>query len=99
MMALKTTRWDAAEMLTTPERVAAYLEEAFNDGDPTLITHALGVAARAKGMAGISRKSGISRQTLYRALSDEGNPEFATVLKVLETLGLKLKAVPAAEQA
>ncbi len=95
-MALKTTRWDAAELLTTPERVAAYLEEAFDDGDPALITYSLGVAARAKGMSGLSRKTGISRQTLYRALSNEGNPEFVTVLKVLDALGLKLKAMPTA---
>jgi probable addiction module antidote protein len=91
-MALKTTRWDAAEALTTPERVAAYLEEAFNDGDPALIAYSLGVAARAKGMTGMARKTGISRQTLYRALSDEGNPEFTTVLKVLHALGLRLHA-------
>jgi probable addiction module antidote protein len=63
----------------------------FEDGDPALITHALGVVARAKGMSQIAQAAGLGRESLYKALSPEGNPEFATVLKVMRALGLKLK--------
>jgi probable addiction module antidote protein len=63
----------------------------FEDGDPALITHALGVIARAKGMSQIAQAAGLGRESLYKALSPEGNPEFATVLKVMPVLGLKLK--------
>jgi probable addiction module antidote protein len=63
----------------------------FEDGDPTLITHALGVVAHAKGMSQIAQSTGLERESLYKALSPDGNPEFATVLKVLRALGLKLK--------
>jgi probable addiction module antidote protein len=63
----------------------------FEDGDPALITHALGVVARAKGMSQIAQGAGLGRESLYKALSPNGNPEFATVLKVLRALGLKLK--------
>lgn len=63
----------------------------FEDGDPALITHALGVVARAKGVAQITQAAGLGRESLYKALSPEGNPEFATVLKVVRALGLKLK--------
>ena len=63
----------------------------FEDGDPALITHALGVVARAKGVAQITQAAGLGRESLYKALSPEGNPEFATVLKVMRALGLKLK--------
>jgi probable addiction module antidote protein len=63
----------------------------FEDGDPALITHALGVVARAKGMSQIAQAAGLGRESLYKALSPEGNPEFATVLKVMRALGLRLK--------
>jgi probable addiction module antidote protein len=63
----------------------------FEDGDPALITHALGAVARAKGMSQIAQGAGLGRESLYKALSPNGNPEFATVLKVLRALGLKLK--------
>lgn len=94
-MTLKTTKFDAAELLTTTEHVAAFLEDAFDGGDPAEIADALGIVARAKGMTAIARKSGVSRQTLYSALTHEGNPEFITILKALNALGLKLQAVPA----
>src|SRR6266446_4928275 len=71
--------------------IANYLEAVFEDGDPALITHALGVIARAKGMSQIAQAAGLGRESLYKALSPEGNPEFATVLKVMRALGLKLK--------
>lgn len=87
----KTIPWDSAEHLKTEENIAHYLEAVFEDGDPALITHALGVIARAKGMSKIARAAGLGRESLYKALSPEGNPEFVTVLKVMRALGLKLK--------
>ena len=88
----KTRPWDAAEHLETDEDVAAYLEAALEEGDAVLFAAALGDVARAKGMTQIARDAGLGRESLYKALSAEGNPEFATVLKVLRALGLKLHA-------
>jgi probable addiction module antidote protein len=82
--------YDSAEYLTDDESIAAYIEDVLESGDSTLVSHALGVVARAKGMAQIAREAGVSREHLYRALSSEGNPEFGTVLKVLTALGLRL---------
>lgn len=87
-MALKTTRWDSAEHLRTEEDIAAYLDAVLEENDPALVTHALGVIARAKGMSQIARETGLGRESLYKALSSEGHPEFATVLKVIKALGL-----------
>ena len=91
-MALKTTRWDSAEYLKTDEDIAAYLDAVLEEDDPALVSHALGIIARAKGMSQISRETGLGRESLYKALSPEGNPEFATVIKVLKALGLQLHA-------
>jgi len=91
MSKTKTIPWDSAKFLKTEKDVAAYLEAVFEDGDPALVTHALGVVARAKGMALIAQRAGLGRESLYKALSPDGNPEFATVLKVMQALGLKLK--------
>jgi probable addiction module antidote protein len=91
---LKTTTWDPAEHLETEEDIAAYLEAAFEEGDPALIAAALGDIARAKGMAQIARDAGLGRESLYKALSPDGNPEFATIMKVVNALGLKLHATP-----
>ena len=82
--------WDSAEYLKTSADIAAYLEAAFEDGDPALITIALGNVARSEGMTEIAKATGLTRASLYKALSAEGNPEFATVLKVIQALGLKL---------
>jgi probable addiction module antidote protein len=87
----KTIPWDSAEHLKTDEDIASYLEAVFDDGGPALISHALGVVARAKGMTRIAQAAGLGRESLYKALSPDGNPEFATVLKVMRALGLKLK--------
>jgi probable addiction module antidote protein len=89
-MALESTRYDTADYLKTKEDVAAYLEAVFEDGDPALITHALGVVARAEGMTDVAKQTGLTRASLYKALSAEGHPEFATVLKVVRALGLKM---------
>jgi len=88
----KSRRWDATDFLKTKADVAAYLEAALVEGDPTLFTATLGDVARAKGMTQIARQTGLGRESLYKALSPDGNPEFATVLKVLHSLGLKLHA-------
>ncbi|HUD86727.1 MAG TPA: addiction module antidote protein [Xanthobacteraceae bacterium] len=88
---LKTIPWDSAAYLKTAEDVANYLEAVFEDGDPALIAAALGDIARSKGMTKIARAAGVGRESLYKALSRDGNPELATVLKVMRALGLKLK--------
>ena len=90
-----TSPWDPAEHLKTEEDMAAYLEAALEEGDPTLIAAALGDIARAKGMTHIAREAGLGRESLYKALSPTGNPEFATILKVVAALGLQLHAAPA----
>lgn len=89
---IETTVFDAADYLDDAEAIAIYLEDAFATGDSAYITHALGTVARAKGMTEVSRKSGLSRESLYKALSAEGNPEFATILKVMSALDLKITA-------
>jgi probable addiction module antidote protein len=89
----KTIPWDSAAHLKSDEDIANYLEAVFENGDPALIAHALGVVARAKGMSQIAKAAGLGRESLYKALSPDGNPEFATVLKVMRALGLKLKVV------
>ncbi|MGI6099969.1 MAG: putative addiction module antidote protein [Lentisphaerae bacterium] len=94
-MKTKTRVWDAAEHLKTQEDMAAYMAGALEEGDVALIAAALGDIARAQGMTQIARKTGLGRESLYKALSQEGNPELATVLKVCEAVGLKLKAEPA----
>ena len=92
MAKTKTKRYDSTEYLETTEDMAAYLEAALEDGDPRVIVHALGNIARARGMSQIARDTGLGRESLYKALSPEGNPEFATVLKVVRALGIKLHA-------
>ena len=92
MAPVKISEWDAAEVLTTPERIAAYLEAALEENDPAVIADALGAVARAKGMTKLSRETGLTREGLYQALSKNGNPEFATVLKVFHAFGLRLHA-------
>ena len=87
----KTIPWDSAAHLKSDDDIANYLEAVFEEGDPALIAHALGVVARAKGMTRVAQAAGLGRESLYKALSPEGNPELATVLKVVHALGLKLK--------
>jgi len=87
---IKTRPWDVVEHLETEEDITAYLEAVLDDGDPALVSAALGDIARARGMTEIAREAGLGRESLYKALSPEGNPEFATVMKVLRALGLSL---------
>ena len=90
-----TTLWDPAEHLKTEQDMVAYLEAALAEQDPALIAAALGDIARAKGMTQTAREAGLGRESLYKALSPTGNPEFATILKVIAALGLQLHASPA----
>ena len=94
-----TTPWDPADHLRTDQDMAAYLEAALEEGDATLVAAALGDIARAKGMTQVARDAGLGRESLYKALSPAGNPEFATILKVIAALGLQLHATPAAAKA
>jgi probable addiction module antidote protein len=94
MKKITTTIWDASEHLNTKEDIIAYVEAALEDGDPSLISAVLGDVARSKGMTQIARETGLGRESLYKSLSIEGNPEFATVLRVIKALGLQLKVVP-----
>lgn len=92
-----TTRYDVAEHLRTPEEVAAYLEACLEEanGDAAFVAKALGDIARARGMTQVARDAGLSRESLYKALSGERSPDFSTILKVVDALGLKLHAEPA----
>ena len=94
----KTTRYDVAEYLTTPEEMAAYLEACIeeSDGDAAFVAKALGNIARAKGMTQVARDAGLSRESLYKALSGDRTPGFDTILKVVHALGLELHAAPIA---
>ena len=90
----KTIAYDVAEQLRTPEEMAAYLDAWFEEApdDAAGITRALGDIARARGMTQVARDAGLSRESLYKALSEDGNPSFATVLKVARALGVRLHA-------
>jgi probable addiction module antidote protein len=92
---VKTTRFDSAEYLDSDEAIGAYLEEALETEDPAFIAHALGTVARARGMSQIAKETGLSRESLYKALSAEGNPEFSTVIRVMKALGLRLSVARA----
>ncbi|HXP98237.1 MAG TPA: addiction module antidote protein [Telmatospirillum sp.] len=94
-MAEKLTTFDPAELLTSDEAVAAFMADAFESGDAGYVAHALGVVARARGMAGIARDTGLSREQLYRSFSERGNPTLKTTLAVMKALGIDLTAKPA----
>ena len=91
-MTEKFTRWDSAEFLKTEEDIGYYFEACMEEAgdEPAFVVKALGTIARARGMSQVARDAGLSRESLYRALSGEGNPEFGTILKVAKALGLKL---------
>lgn len=91
---MKSTIFDATEYLDTRERQADYLALALESGDPDEVRDALSLVARARGMAQIASMAKLNRESLYRALGENGNPEFATVLKVINALGLRLTATP-----
>lgn len=90
--------WNSAAELRNDEEIAAYLDAVIEENDPALIAHALGVVARSKGMGSIAEKINVGRESLYKSLSAEGNPSFATVLRVLGALGMKLEIKPIAAE-
>lgn len=96
MKAAKLRQWDSAEHLKTPEDMALYLETCLQEAgdDAAFIAKALGNLARAKGMSQLANDTGMGRESLYKALSGEGNPSFATILKVTRALGIELHAQP-----
>jgi len=91
-MALETSLYDSADYLDSPEAIAAYIEAAFEDGEPAVITHALGIVARAKGMSKLARDAGVTREALYKALTADGDPKLSTFVGVMKALGLRLTA-------
>ena len=90
----KIRKWDSSEFLEDKEEINAYLQVAFESGDPRQITKALGNAAKAQGMIDIANKTGITREHLYTGLSVNGNPTLQTLTKVIDTLGYQLSVVP-----
>lgn len=93
-MVTTISSWDASEYLETQEDIAAYLNAALEENDPTILQAALGDVAKARGMASIARQAGVGRESLYKSLSETGNPSWQTVTKVLAALNLKLGISP-----
>ncbi|MEJ8309032.1 addiction module antidote protein [Agrobacterium larrymoorei] len=91
--------WDPVDYLESDEAVVAYLEASFEDGDPRIIAVALGNIARAKGMSQIAKEAGITREALYKSLSDKGDPKLSTLLGVMRALGLRLSVTSVQEAA
>ena len=97
MEAVKLKKWDSAEHLKTDEDMALYFEACLEEAgsDAAFIAKALGTIARAKGMTQLAKETGLGRESLYKALSGEGNPSFSTILKVISAVGIRLHAEPA----
>ncbi|OGT88603.1 MAG: putative addiction module antidote protein [Gammaproteobacteria bacterium RIFOXYD12_FULL_61_37] len=97
MGGVKLKRWDSAEHLKTEEDIALYFEACLEEAgdDAAFIAKSLGIIARARGMTQLAKDTGLGRESLYKALSGEGNPSFATILKVTKALGLRLHGGPA----
>jgi probable addiction module antidote protein len=93
---VKTYPFDAAEHLDGPEAIAEFITAALETGDAAFVAHAIGTAARARGMAAIAADAGLSRESLYRSLSGETKPEFDTIMRVLAALGVRLEVKPQA---
>ncbi len=94
-MAIETSKWDVTEYLDNEEAIFSYIEAAFEDGDPELIKKALGDVARARGMTAMAKTAGITREALYKALSEKGDPKLSTLLGVARALGVRLTVAPA----
>jgi probable addiction module antidote protein len=95
----KLQRYDAADFLQGDEDVIAYLNAAFDDGHPEVIARAIGNIARMRGMSRVAKACGLGRESLYKSLSDRGNPEFGTILSVLRAVGIRLRVEAFAEEA
>ena len=92
---LKTTRFNAADLLDTEKKQAAYITAALETGDADFVRDALGIVAKTRGMSQVAKTADLNRESLYKALSEAGNPEFGTVMRVIRALGLTLAARPA----
>ena len=92
-MKIATRKWDTSEYLDSPEMIHEYLKAAFEDGDSEQLIVAIGNVAKAQGMTDIARKTNLSRQNLYKALTKDGSPKFNTIKKVIEALGCKLAII------
>jgi probable addiction module antidote protein len=90
----KARKFDAAEYLDSPQAIADYLTEAFETGDDKFIAVAIGTVARAKGMSGVAKDTGLNRENLYKSLGEGGKPEFGTVMKILNSFDMQLVAKP-----
>lgn len=99
MTTLSFREFDATNYINTAEDVVLHLEAAFEDGHPNVISEMIGAVARSQGMADVAAKTGLSRESLYRALSPKGNPKLSTLVEVLAALGLRLSVVPLVEVA
>ena len=86
----KLLPYDPAESLTTPEAIEYFVRDAMEDDDASYIVHALGIAARAKGMTKVANETGLAREALYRSFSEEGNPSLKSTIAVLKSLGFRL---------
>jgi probable addiction module antidote protein len=91
-MTIKLKPYDTADYLNSPEAIIAYIDAVLEDGEPALITHALGVVARAKGMTQLARDAGVTREALYKALTADGDPKLSTFVGVMKALGMRLSA-------
>lgn len=94
-MKLETSAWDASKYLESEEDIAAYLTAIMEEGDPALLQAALGDIAKARGMTEIAREANVGRESLYKSLSETGNPSFRTIAKVAASLGLEIAFKPA----
>ncbi|MBZ9988622.1 putative addiction module antidote protein [Mesorhizobium sp. BH1-1-5] len=93
-MAITNSKWDAAKFLDTEDDIVAYLDAVMEEGDLSFLCKALGDVARSRGMTEIAKKTGMSRESLYKALSEKGNPSLSTVAAVLDAMGLRLSVAP-----
>ena len=93
-MTVKTRRFDAASYLDTEDRQSAYIAAALETGDAEFVRDALGLVARARGVARLAKAAGLNRESLYKALGGRGNPEFSTIMRIMRALGLTLSARP-----
>jgi probable addiction module antidote protein len=91
-MTIELKPYDTADYLNSPEEIIAYIDAVLEDGEPALITHALGVVARAKGMSQLARDAGVTREALYKALTADGDPKLSTFVGVMKALGMRLSA-------
>jgi probable addiction module antidote protein len=98
-MPVETTKWDVQEFLGTPEDRAAYLEAAFEDGHAGVIADAIGDVARSMGMTSVAKDAGVTREALYKSLSENGDPKLSTLLGVMKALGLRFTVTAADEAA